>query len=134
MNNDLLLNLDRVADMLQNKGLLRYASSVDALANSVQMDAPDLNALRVAAEDLSVNDPKILQTNMIIHTHLDNDSIQSTIRDVIGDVAAPNKAALLDFISKVETLGKLGKPLTDDDNSMLADIDKALATQAPDDC
>jgi hypothetical protein len=113
--------------------LAKYALQVDNLYNQVQVDAPDIANLKSKVEEAKLNNPAIHQANYIISNHLDDDKVPSTIREVIGVVEAPNKPALLDFISKVDTLGKMGKSLTAEDKTLMVDLEKLFTVAAPDD-
>lgn len=126
---NILIGLDAVANLLDKKGLAKYAAQLDEITDSIA-NSPEpstwsdrISEIGKLVKELDLSNPLFLRIDKIIQQALDSDK-ESGIKDFIGDVEVPNKVAFMHFLKELQEMVDQDVTFTKDDEHLIDELQR----------
>lgn len=119
--------LDALANTLEKRGLVRYASKIDEVSNLLDEAKPSLDLSESAARNKAIGDPAFTAVGEALkkQVHSNNDS---TILRKLDFFHADSKSGVLGMLRKIKALLKTGVELHQGDIGFLHKMQEVLSS------
>lgn len=124
----IITGLDAIANLLDKKGLSKYASRLDSITDSIhtdnksQQDTDKLLPIEDAVKDLDLSNPVFNRMHNIIMNSMHDPSKNLGIKEFIGDVEVPNKVAFMYFMKELKEMENKEIEFTKDDEILINEL------------
>jgi hypothetical protein len=124
---NILIGLDAVANLLDKKGLAKYAAQVDEITESIATPAQatwgdKITSMGNLVKDLELSNPLFLRFDKVIQGAMHASDKELGIKDFVGDVEVPNKVAFGHFLKELQAMIDQDITFTKDDEDLINEL------------
>jgi len=129
---NVLIRLDSFANLLDKKGLSKYAAELDAITDYVAKGPDSLSIdekiveIENGIKDLELSNPLFTDLGALIRHAFSNKNNTLTIKDFVGDVEVPNKVAFVHFLEELKSMIRQEIELSSDDKDLIGSITRIV--------